>query len=91
MTDPLDAFDLSGRVAVITGAASGIGEASARMLAAVGARVVCADVNRDGATRVADAITSEGGTASAVVCDVSVRDEVDALVRGLRRVRSVFA
>jgi len=82
VTDPLEAFDLSGRVAVITGAASGIGEASARMLAGVGARVVCADVNRDGAARVVDAIANDGGVASAVVCDVSVRDEVDALVEG---------
>jgi 3-oxoacyl-[acyl-carrier protein] reductase len=82
VTDPRKAFDLSGRVAVITGAASGIGEASARMLAGVGARVVCADRDIDGARRVADAISADGGAASAVACDVSVRDDVDALVEG---------
>jgi 3-oxoacyl-[acyl-carrier protein] reductase len=81
MTDPREAFDLSGRVAVITGAASGIGEASARMLAAAGATVVCADVNVDGVKRVADAIAADGGAASASVCDVSVRTDVDALVQ----------
>jgi 3-oxoacyl-[acyl-carrier protein] reductase len=80
MTDPREAFDLSGRVAVITGAASGIGEASARMLAGVGARVVCADLNIDGAQRVADAIAADGGAASARACDVAVRDDVDTLV-----------
>ena len=80
MMDPREAFDLSERVAVITGAASGIGEASARMLAGVGARVVCADMNIDGARRVADAISADRGAASAVACDVSVRDDVDALV-----------
>ncbi|MEX1007719.1 MAG: glucose 1-dehydrogenase [Acidimicrobiia bacterium] len=80
MTDPRDAFDLDGRVAVVTGAASGIGAASARMLAAVGATVVCADVNADGAERVADAIRSDGGRATAAQCDVSVQTEVDDLV-----------
>jgi 3-oxoacyl-[acyl-carrier protein] reductase len=81
MNDPREAFDLSGRVAVITGAASGIGEASARLLAGVGATVVCADVNVDGVKRVVDAIAADGGTATAAVCDVSVRSEVDALVQ----------
>src|SRR6266699_3345231 len=81
MTDPREAFDLSGRVAVITGAASGIGEASARMLAGAGAAVVCADLNVEGAKRVADAIRADGGVASAVACDVSVREDVDALVQ----------
>ncbi|HXY95288.1 MAG TPA: SDR family NAD(P)-dependent oxidoreductase [Acidimicrobiia bacterium] len=80
MTDPLDAFDLDGRVAVITGAGSGIGEASARMLAAVGAELVCADLDLDAAERVADAIRDDGGRARAARCDVSVRDEVDDLV-----------
>ena len=54
MTDPRDSFDLTGRVAVITGAGSGIGAASSRMLAGVGATVVCADVNLESAARTAD-------------------------------------
>ena len=45
MTDPRDSFDLGGRVAVITGAGSGIGAASRAHARAVGATVVCADVN----------------------------------------------
>jgi 3-oxoacyl-[acyl-carrier protein] reductase len=82
MTDPRDGFDLDGRVAVITGAGSGIGEASARMLAAVGATVVCADINADGAAAVAKSIVADGGAATSAVCDVSVRAEVEDLVRG---------
>ena len=55
MTDPRDSFDLTGRVAVITGAGSGIGAASARMFAGVGATVVCADVDLDSAAGTAKA------------------------------------
>jgi len=78
--DPLKAFDLSGRVAVITGAASGIGRASARVLAGAGAAVVCADVVGDGAEQTAATIVDEGGRAEAAVCDVSDTSAVDALV-----------
>jgi 3-oxoacyl-[acyl-carrier protein] reductase len=80
MPDPRDVFDLSGRVAVVTGAASGIGEASARMLAAVGASVVCADLDAGGVERIAASIRDDGGNAAAAVCDVSIRTEVDDLV-----------
>jgi 3-oxoacyl-[acyl-carrier protein] reductase len=79
MTELLDAFDLTGRVAVVTGAASGIGRASARMLAAAGAAVVCADV-ADGVKETAAAIVDAGGVADVVPTDVSARAEVDALV-----------
>ena len=82
MNDPRDSFDLDGRVAVITGAGSGIGAASARMLAAVGATVVCSDVNVDSAANVADAIVDGGGKATSVGCYVAVRGEVDDLVQG---------
>jgi NAD(P)-dependent dehydrogenase (short-subunit alcohol dehydrogenase family) len=53
-------FDLDGRTAVVTGAATGIGEGIARVLAAAGATVVIADIDNDGAERVA---TDLGGTA----------------------------
>lgn len=82
MTDPRDSFDLGGRVAVITGAGSGIGAASARMLAAVGATVVCADVNLDAVASVADSIVGDGGKATSVACNVTARGEVDDLVQG---------
>ena len=82
MTDPRDSFDLAGRVAVITGAGSGIGAASARMLAAVGATVVCVDVNADSAARTADAIDADGGKATSAACDVTSSAAVEDLVRG---------
>jgi len=67
--------ELSGKVAVITGAASGIGEASARRFAADGALVVVADINEAGGTKVAEEI---GGTF--VRCDVTVESNIEAAV-----------
>ena len=60
-------FDLSDRIALIVGAGSGIGEASAHALAAYGARVICADINLDAARRAAHAI---GPAAEAVHLDM---------------------
>ena len=62
---------LEGKVAVITGAASGIGEASALRFAAEGAAVMCADVNIEGAQHTAAQITERGGSASAIKLDVA--------------------
>jgi NAD(P)-dependent dehydrogenase (short-subunit alcohol dehydrogenase family) len=70
----------SGKVAIVTGGASGIGEATARRLAEEGAAVVVADLNGEGASRVAAAIASAGGRAIAQTCDVSREDEIVACV-----------
>src|SRR3954447_23597204 len=59
------------KVAIVTGAAQGIGEAYARALAAEGAKVVVADLNEESGERVAEEIEAEGGTAMFVHCDVS--------------------
>ena len=64
-----------GRVAVVTGSASGIGAGSARRLAAEGARVVIVDIDGDGAQRVADDLPT---AAIAVRADVSDDHQVDA-------------
>lgn len=71
---------LAGKVAIITGAASGVGEAAARIFAGEGASVVVADLNGDGARRVAAAINGAGGVASALVVDVSDRSQIDACI-----------
>ena len=73
----IDAFSLDGRVAVVTGAASGLGEAMARGLAAAGAFVVCADVQGDANRAVAASIGPE--RAAAVFVDVTDDTAVEAL------------
>jgi 3-oxoacyl-[acyl-carrier protein] reductase len=75
-----DLFDLSGRVAVLTGVASGIGKACALMLAAAGATIVGGDIDEAGAQVTGDEITNEGGTALTMRVDVTQRADVDALV-----------
>jgi NAD(P)-dependent dehydrogenase (short-subunit alcohol dehydrogenase family) len=72
---------LDGKIAIVTGAASGIGKATARRVGAEGARVVVADMNADGAKQVADAISAAGGEATAVQADLSRTDEVRAMVQ----------
>ena len=74
-------FRLDGQVAIVTGGASGIGEATAKVLAEAGASVVVADIDEEGAARTAKEIGASGGTALSTRCDVSQRAEVDALVQ----------
>lgn len=69
-----------GKGAIVTGAGSGIGRAIARRLAADGAAVVCADIDRDGADETVRLVAEAGGTAVAVVCDVRDRAQVRAAV-----------
>jgi 3-oxoacyl-[acyl-carrier protein] reductase len=78
--DPRRAFDLTGRVAVVTGAASGIGEATALTLSAAGAAVVLGDIDRVGVQRVVEDVRSHGGVASGLAVDIRQRSELDALV-----------
>lgn len=72
--------DMTGKVAIVTGAASGIGRASAQALARRGARVVVADVDRAGAEDTVSMVEAEGGEATAVKADVTVESEVAAMV-----------
>ncbi len=71
---------LAGRVAVITGAGSGIGEATARRFASEGAIVVVNDVDVERARRVVSEIQKDGGSGLAVAADVTKRDEVETMV-----------
>jgi NAD(P)-dependent dehydrogenase (short-subunit alcohol dehydrogenase family) len=66
---------LAGRVAVVTGAASGIGAATAALFAERGAKVCCADVDDTGAKVVAEAITHGGGEAFSIAVDVTDPDQ----------------
>ncbi|MEJ5221775.1 MAG: SDR family NAD(P)-dependent oxidoreductase [Tepidiforma sp.] len=83
-----------GRVAFVTGAGSGIGEAAALRFAAEGAAVACADINRDGAERVAAGIAEHGGRAIAVPLDVTdeaaFRAALDRTVQELGGLHVVF-
>src|SRR6266705_3087134 len=71
------------RIALVTGAAQGIGAETARQLAAGGAKVGVLDLQRDAATEVADEIRAAGGSALALAADVRARDEVRAAVDAL--------
>lgn len=74
------AESLAGKVAIVTGAGSGIGEAVSRELARRGTRVVVADIKGDDAERVAAAIADSGGQATASSIDVSKEQDIKALV-----------
>ena len=72
---------LAGKSGIITGAASGIGQATALIFAREGANVVCADVDLDGAKQTAEQVAAKGGKALAMKTDVTSRTEVDDMVR----------
>lgn len=74
---------LSGKVAVVTGGASGIGRACALLLAEQGARVVIFDLNGQATDDVASAIASRGGECSARAVDVSQSAAVDSAIKGV--------
>lgn len=71
----------TGKVAVVTGAGSGIGRAVAQRLASEGATVACLDVAAGAATDTATAIGDAGGKAAAFACDISDEQSVQAAVR----------
>lgn len=82
------------RVIIVTGAGSGIGRSTARLLAAAGAKVVAADFVADSARQTAAEIESEGGVALGLMVDVSKEDQVkrmvDAAVEGFGRLDGAF-
>ena len=78
MNDIAELFSMTGRVALVTGAASGMGERFAHVLAKAGAKVICAARRADRIEQVAAAIRDAGGQASAVQVDIADRQSVES-------------
>ncbi|HVC55360.1 MAG TPA: glucose 1-dehydrogenase [Stellaceae bacterium] len=76
----LPSFDLTGQVALVTGASSGIGHHFAEVLAAAGARVAAAARREDRLDELAREIEARGGQCLAVACDVTQRDSIAACI-----------
>src|SRR5205807_10464841 len=73
-------YDFTGQVALVTGASSGMGLATAQAFAQAGAAVVLADINAGALRAVTDDLTAAGHQALGVTCDVASEDEVAAMV-----------
>jgi len=73
-------YDFTGQVALVTGASSGMGLATAQAFAQAGAAVVLADINQDTLRAATDDLTAAGHQALGVTCDVSSEDDVAAMV-----------
>ena len=74
-------FDLTGKVAVVTGSSRGIGRSSAELLAKLGAKVVISSRKADACKEVADGIKKRAATPIVIPCNISRREEVEALIR----------
>lgn len=81
MTD--SPFDLSGRVALVTGASRGIGAATARLLARHGAHVIVSSRREDAVAGVAEEIRAAGGRAEALACHVGELDSIEAAFQAI--------
>lgn len=71
---------LDGKVAVVTGAASGMGKAIAELFAKEGAKVVVADLNEEGANKVVEGIVAQGGVAKALKVNVAMLEDVENMI-----------
>ncbi len=80
-------FDLSGRVALVSGASRGIGEEAAKCLAEYGARVIVSSRKIDDCERVAQAIREAGGAATAIACNIGDMAQIEQLIS---RIKSEF-
>lgn len=79
--NPNDTFDLSGKIALVTGASRGIGEAGARLLAAHGAHVIVSSRKADACEVVAQSIRETGGSAETLACHIGEMEQIEACFR----------
>ncbi|PTU73427.1 SDR family oxidoreductase [Pseudomonas mangrovi] len=77
-------FDLDGKIAFVSGASRGIGEAIAKLLAQQGAHVIVSSRKIDGCQAVADAITAEGGKATAIACHIGEMEQIQSVFAQIR-------
>ena len=77
-------FDLDGKIAFVSGASRGIGEAIAKLLAQQGAHVIVSSRKIDGCQAVADAITAEGGKATAIACHIGEMEQIQNVFAQIR-------
>ncbi|AJE15208.1 MULTISPECIES: SDR family oxidoreductase [Stutzerimonas] len=77
-------FDLDGKIAFVSGASRGIGEAIAKLLAQQGAHVIVSSRKIDGCQAVADAIVEAGGKASAIACHIGEMEQISAVFAQIR-------
>ena len=81
-----DMFDLTGKIALVTGASRGIGEAAARLLAQQGAHVIISSRKQEGCEVVARSIRDEGGQATAYACHIGDPEQIEAIFEHIRQV-----
>lgn len=77
-------FDLTGKIALVTGASRGIGESIAMLLAEQGAHVIVSSRKIDGCQTVADAIINAGGSAEAFACHVGSMDDIENIFKHIQ-------
>ncbi|MCQ4317319.1 SDR family oxidoreductase [Stutzerimonas zhaodongensis] len=77
-------FDLDGKIAFVSGASRGIGEAIAKLLAQQGAHVIVSSRKIDGCQAVADSIIAAGGKATAVACHIGELEQIQAVFTQIR-------
>ena len=80
-------FDLDGKIAFVSGASRGIGEAIAKLLAQQGAHVIVSSRKLEGCQPVAEAIIANGGAATAMACHIG---EMEQITRTFARIREEF-
>jgi len=82
---PTSLFDLTGKVALVTGASRGIGESIAKLLAQQGAHVIVSSRKLDGCLAVVDQIKSAGGSAQAIPCHIGEMEQIDATFKQIEQ------